>query len=111
MLRDEVRGPDVDVEHVYGLMGTRGGGTGRIYFHKARVPVENLIGSENGAAAILYQMIRAVVGSWCQRRRNRSGPVAREGLRVDRTAIRVPDQLIAKEKTYSSLGKRVHGSI
>jgi acyl-CoA dehydrogenase len=51
------RGPGVDVEHVYGLMGTRGGGTGRIYFRAARVPVENLIGPENGAAAVFYQMM------------------------------------------------------
>jgi alkylation response protein AidB-like acyl-CoA dehydrogenase len=51
------RGPGVDVEHVYGLMGTRGGGTGRIYFRGARVPVENLIGTENGAAAVFYQMM------------------------------------------------------
>ena len=32
------RGPGVDVEHVYGLMGTRGGGTGRLRFRDARVP-------------------------------------------------------------------------
>ena len=51
------RGPGVDVEHVYGLMGTRGGGTGRIYFREARVPAENLIGPENGAAAVFYQMM------------------------------------------------------
>jgi hypothetical protein len=51
------RGPGVDVEHVYGLMGTRGGGTGRIYFRGARVPADNLIGPENGAAAIFYQMM------------------------------------------------------
>jgi acyl-CoA dehydrogenase len=51
------RGEGVKVEHVYGLMGTRGGGTGRLTFHGARVPVGNLIGSENGAAAIFYQMM------------------------------------------------------
>jgi acyl-CoA dehydrogenase len=51
------RGPGVDVEHVYGLMGTRGGGTGRITFRGARVPVENLIGPEHGAAAVFYQMM------------------------------------------------------
>jgi len=51
------RGPGVDVEHVYGLMGTRGGGTGRIYFRGARVPAENLIGPENRAAAVFYQMM------------------------------------------------------
>jgi acyl-CoA dehydrogenase len=51
------RGPGVDVEHVYGLMGTRGGGTGRIYFRGARVPAANRIGPENGAAAVFYQMM------------------------------------------------------
>jgi hypothetical protein len=51
------RGPGVNVEHVYGLMGTRGGGTGRLRFRDARVPAENLIGPENGAAAIFYQMM------------------------------------------------------
>lgn len=51
------RGPGVDVEHVYGLMGTRGGGTGRIYFRDVRVPVENLIGGENGGASVFYRMM------------------------------------------------------
>lgn len=51
------RGPGVEVKHVYGLMGTRGGGTGRIVFRDVRVPVENLLGVENGAAEIFYQMM------------------------------------------------------
>jgi len=51
------RGPGVDVEHVYGLMGTRGGGTGRIYFRDVRVPAVNLLGVENGAAEIFYRMM------------------------------------------------------
>ena len=51
------RGPGVDVQHVYGLMGTRGGGTGRVYFRDARVTVENLVGPENGAGEIFNQMM------------------------------------------------------
>ncbi len=51
------RGPGVEVEHVYGLMGTRGGGTGRIRFRQASVPAQNLVGPENGAGAIFYQMM------------------------------------------------------
>jgi len=51
------RGPGVDVQHVYGMMGTRGGGTGRIYFRDVRVPAENLLGSLNGAAEIFYRMM------------------------------------------------------
>jgi acyl-CoA dehydrogenase len=51
------RGEGVNTEHVYGLLGTRGGGTGRLTFRGARVPAENLIGPENGAAAVFYQMM------------------------------------------------------
>jgi acyl-CoA dehydrogenase len=51
------RGPGIEVEHVYGLLGTRGGGTGRVTFRGARVPAENLVGKENGAAEIFYQMM------------------------------------------------------
>jgi alkylation response protein AidB-like acyl-CoA dehydrogenase len=51
------RGEGVEVQHVYGLMGTRGGGTGRVYFRDVRVPAENLIGRENGAQEIFNQMM------------------------------------------------------
>jgi len=51
------RSPQVEVQHVYGLMGTRGGGTGRVYFRDARVPIENRIGRENGAGDIFNQMM------------------------------------------------------
>ncbi|HIQ02428.1 MAG TPA: acyl-CoA dehydrogenase [Anaerolineales bacterium] len=51
------RGPGVEAEYLYGLLGTRGGGTGRLVFRDARVPAENLIGVENGAAEIFYRMM------------------------------------------------------
>ena len=51
------RGQGVEVQHVYGLMGTRGGGTGRVYFRDARVPAENLIGRPDGAADIFERMM------------------------------------------------------
>lgn len=51
------RGPGVKVEYVYGLMGTRGGGTGRVRFDKVKVPAENLLGRENGASEIFYRMM------------------------------------------------------
>lgn len=51
------RSPQVVVQHVYGLMGTRGGGTGRVYFRDARVPIENLIGRENSGGDIFNQMM------------------------------------------------------
>lgn len=47
----------VEVEHIYGLMGTRGGGTGRIILRNVKVPKENLIGQENNAEEIFNQMM------------------------------------------------------
>jgi acyl-CoA dehydrogenase len=51
------RGEGVVVQHVYGLLGTRGGGTGRVYFRDVRVPVENLVGQEHGGYEIFNQMM------------------------------------------------------
>lgn len=51
--RDET----VNVEYTYGLMGSKGGGTGRVHFQNTRVPKRNIVGKENGAAEIFYQMM------------------------------------------------------
>ncbi len=51
------RGEGVEVQHVYGLMGTRGGGTGRVYFRDVRVPVDNLVGKEHGGYDVFNQMM------------------------------------------------------
>ncbi|NOY99071.1 MAG: acyl-CoA/acyl-ACP dehydrogenase [Chloroflexi bacterium] len=54
------RGPGVEVRHVYGLMGTRGGGTGRLVFRNAPVPLSNVLGGEAGVGrgtAVFHQMM------------------------------------------------------
>ena len=54
------RGPGVEVHHVYGLMGTRGGGTGRLVFRDASVPLENVLGGEagiGGGTAVFHRMM------------------------------------------------------
>ncbi len=54
------RGEGVKVHHIYGLMGARGGGTGRLVFNKAPVPVENVLGGEAGigqGTAVFHQMM------------------------------------------------------
>lgn len=51
------RGPGVKTEYQYGLMGTRGGGTGRIVFRNVEVPAGNLVGELHGGAAIFNQMM------------------------------------------------------
>jgi len=51
------RDTGVEVKHIYGLMGTRGGGAGRLVFKDAFVPTANLIGEENDAGSIFYRMM------------------------------------------------------
>jgi alkylation response protein AidB-like acyl-CoA dehydrogenase len=47
----------VEVKHVYGLMGSRGSGTGRIIFRDVRVPEENLLWGENKGSEVFYKMM------------------------------------------------------
>jgi len=51
------RGPGVSVDYLYGLMGCRGGGTGRVVFRDAVVPRENIVGRLNGGAAVFETMM------------------------------------------------------
>ena len=51
------RGPGVETEYTYGLLGTRGGGTGRLVFRNVRVPKENLIGGLHDGALVFNQMM------------------------------------------------------
>ncbi|MGD8257426.1 MAG: acyl-CoA dehydrogenase family protein [Desulfobacterales bacterium] len=51
------RGPGVESEYQYGLLGTRGGGTGRLVFRNVKVPQENVIGELHSGAMIFHQMM------------------------------------------------------
>ena len=51
------RGPGVKTEYLYGLMGCRGGGTGRLVFRDVKVPKENLVGDLHGGATCFNQMM------------------------------------------------------
>lgn len=58
----------VEVKHVYGLLGSRGGGTGRIYFRDTKVPSGNLVGPEHGGAMVFNRMMipeRLTVAAVC----------------------------------------------
>ena len=47
----------VESEYQYGLLGTRGGGTGRLVFRNVKVPKDNLIGELHGGALVFNQMM------------------------------------------------------
>ena len=51
------KGPGVKTEYLYGLMGCRGGGTGRLVFRNVKVPKENLVGDLHGGALCFNQMM------------------------------------------------------
>ena len=51
------RGSGIESEYQYGLLGTRGGGTGRLVFRNVKVPKENLIGELHGGALVFNQMM------------------------------------------------------
>ncbi|HZD23673.1 MAG TPA: acyl-CoA dehydrogenase family protein [Acidimicrobiia bacterium] len=53
----EANRPGVEVGYMYQLMGTRGGGTGRVVLRDVRVPASNLIGELNGGADIFNAMM------------------------------------------------------
>ncbi|MCA1987586.1 MAG: acyl-CoA dehydrogenase family protein [Desulfarculus sp.] len=51
------RGPGVETKYLYGLMGCRGGGAGRVVFKEAKVPKANVLGKVNGALAVFNTMM------------------------------------------------------
>ncbi len=51
------RGPGVETKYLYGLLGCRGGGTGRLVFRDVKVPKENVIGRVNGAYDVFNTMM------------------------------------------------------
>ena len=51
------RGAGVTTDYLYGLMGCRGGGAGRVVFQDVRVPRENVVGQVNGAYAVFNTMM------------------------------------------------------
>jgi len=51
------RGPGVETKYLYGLMGSRGGGAGRLVFKDAKVPRENVVGQVNDALSVFNTMM------------------------------------------------------
>ena len=51
------RGPGVETKYLYGLMGCRGGGTGRLVFRNVSVPKENIVGELHGAFDVFNTMM------------------------------------------------------
>jgi butyryl-CoA dehydrogenase len=51
------RSEGVDTKYLYGLMGCRGGGAGRVVFKDVKVPKENVVGRLHGAYEVFNTMM------------------------------------------------------
>jgi len=51
------RGPGVETKYLYGLMGSRGGGAGRLVFKDVKVPKENVVGRVDDALSVFNTMM------------------------------------------------------
>jgi butyryl-CoA dehydrogenase len=51
------RGPGVETKYLYGLMGCRGGGAGRLVFKDVKVLKKNIVGKLNSAYAVFKTMM------------------------------------------------------
>jgi acyl-CoA dehydrogenase len=49
------KGPGVEAEYLYGLLGCRGGGTARLVFRDVKVPRDNVLGELNMGAMVFNQ--------------------------------------------------------
>lgn len=92
------RGPGVEVKYVYGLMGTRGGGTGRLIFKDCKVPAENLLGKENMGGLIFYQMMIP------ERMTSAAGAVG-----MGRAAMEVAARYSTRRKAFGQVIKEFEG--
>ena len=87
------RGERIKVKYLYHLLGTRGGGTARIYFDEVRVPAANLVGPLNGGGLVFNRMMVP------ERLTSAAGAVG-----LGRAALEVAARYSEKRKAF---GKRI----
>ncbi|MHA1335269.1 MAG: acyl-CoA dehydrogenase family protein [Promethearchaeota archaeon] len=88
------RSKGVSTEYLYNLLGTRGGGAGRLKFENVEVPAENLILEEGAGGKIFYQMMIP------ERLTTAAG-----GLGAAREALRIAAKYSSKRKAFGQIIK------
>ncbi|MEJ2278410.1 MAG: acyl-CoA dehydrogenase [Candidatus Lokiarchaeota archaeon] len=92
------RTENVKTDYIYGLMGTRGGGAGRLVFEDVEVPEENLIMGEGTGGRIFYQMMVP------ERLTSASGI-----LGTARACMRIASKYSTKRKAFGQIIKKFEG--
>ncbi len=88
----------IKVEHLYGLMGTRGGGTARISFQRTPVKAENIIYRENQGFEVFNQMMIP------ERMTSASGAIG-----AARAALEIATRYSTKRKAFGKKIKNFQG--
>jgi len=92
------RTDDVKVEYLYGLMGCRGGGAGRVRFDNVKVPRENIVGELNDAYKVFNTMMIP----------ERLGTAAMT-IGPARSALEVATRYTSKRKAFGQVINRFQG--
>ncbi|MFX1307621.1 MAG: acyl-CoA dehydrogenase family protein, partial [Promethearchaeota archaeon] len=88
----------VSTEYIYGILGTRGGGAGRIKFDNVTVPKENVILEEGAGGKIFYQMMVP------ERLTTASGFIG-----LARACLRIATKYSAKRKAFGQVIRNFQG--
>jgi acyl-CoA dehydrogenase len=89
------RTENVKTEYLYSLLGTRGGGAGRLVFKDVEIPEENLILGEGAGGKIFYQMMVP------ERMTSAAGI-----LGTARACLRIATKYSTKRKAFGKIIKR-----
>ncbi len=89
---------DLIVEYLFGLLGTRGGGAGRIKFKDVKVPKKNIILEEGAGGQIFYQMMVP------ERLTTASGFIG-----LARASLRIATKYSTKRKAFGQTIKNFQG--
>jgi acyl-CoA dehydrogenase len=88
----------VESKYIYGLLGTRGGGAGRLYLKDVQVPEENVVLGEGMGGKIFYQMMIP------ERMTSAAGP-----LGMSRSALEIATKYAHKRKAFGQTIKSFQG--
>lgn len=88
----------VESKYIYGLLGTRGGGAGRLFLKDVQVPEENLVLGEGKGGLIFYQMMIP------ERMTSAAGP-----LGMGRAALEIATKYAHKRKAFGHVIKNFQG--
>jgi len=88
----------VEAKYIYGLLGTRGGGAGRLIFKDTKVPAENLVLGESEGGHVFNQMMIP------ERMTSAAGSIG-----LARTALEIATRYSSRRKAFGQVIRNFEG--